>query len=799
MKTGKPISQKYYPLTRYGFICAVSRKESASDLSQLLTANVNINASSIINSRGYIGFFQFGEAALIDLGYYKHWNNNSDKTQANDWTGSWVGKNGVNSLSVFLKSPAKQIQIIEEWINLLCKRLRNRGFNEYYGKIINGIEITESGAIAGAHLVGEGGLGSFLGVPDFKGKYSESDGNMIHISKYIDMFNYYDLESCCNRKIYISLKNQIGQIAKNKKVTIESEYSSGKFKQSKFVVNAESNDQGFLPVIIRHPGSKIIVKADGKQSRNIIQAADKKQIIELEITEDVKVQSVLEKSANPQKKQEKVVVEQKKIESDKSDIKSQPSKDIKFDLSIIESDTKRKITNMKFFIGYKGKIKQHLTDSLGFKTGLIAEEGENLDILVNGSKGYQKLKSISVTKAIENTCIVIPLDLVNVKLKIHNSSGKILKNNKFFISYRGREIEKKTDSNGFIRIKMLNAFVYKLLLINKKTILTLRNDPSISLINVNLDDAASTIQTHPININNSGSVKVPANETPKKEASTNEDKSFIDYLIDFVPSLGKAENVHTEKNGNPLTKQYGTDVAFTIMTINKVTGKPENLPYMIAYNGAKKSHFSGQDGVGCKKHRGAEGKKIEIFVDINGKEQMLYTAILKNPMPLIELRIDKSKDDGTYIFPLKKRTNSYKNGSARFGSNRSGGQRKHAGCDLYAPAGTEVRAMADGIVRNIYYFYSNTDAIEIEHQKHVIRYGEVKKGESLVKAGDRVFKGQVIGYVGNLKISGIPSMMLHLEMYSNPSNKGTLTTGTSIYKRRSDLIDPTPFLDKASV
>ncbi|MFH4113303.1 M23 family peptidase, partial [Acinetobacter baumannii] len=142
-----------------------------------------------------------------------------------------------NSLSDFLKSPAKQVQIIGEWIDLLCKRLRNRSFNEYYGKIINGIEITESGAIAGAHLVGDGGLGSFLGISGFKGNYKEVDGNNVHISKYIEMFNHYDLESCCSRKIYIKLKNQIGQIAKNKKVTIESEYS-GKFKQSKFIVNA---------------------------------------------------------------------------------------------------------------------------------------------------------------------------------------------------------------------------------------------------------------------------------------------------------------------------------------------------------------------------------------------------------------------------------------------------------------------------------------------------------------------------------------------------------------------------------
>ncbi|MDC4551313.1 M23 family metallopeptidase [Acinetobacter baumannii] len=797
MKNGKSINQKSYPLTRYGFICAVSRMESSSDLSLPLTAPVNIRASQNKNSRGYIGFFQFGEAALIDLGYYKHWKDNSDKTEANDWTGSWVGHNGVNSLSDFLKSPAKQIQIIGEWIDLLCQRLRNRSFNEYYGKIVNGIEITESGAIAGAHLVGEGGLGSFLGISGFKGNYNEVDGNNVHISRYIDMFNHYDLESCCSRKIYIILKNQIGQIAKNKKVTIESEYS-GKFKQPKFIVNAESDEQGLLPVIIRHPGSKIIIKADGKQSAVITQASDKKQSIELSVSEDIKIQSVLQKPAEPKPKQEKVVVvEQKTVDPKKDEVKINASKDIKFDIAIIESDTNRKITNMRFFVRYKGKIKEHTSDSSGIKTGIIAEEGENLDILVNGSKGYQKLKTISVIKGIENSCVSVPLGLVSVKLKIHDSKGKILKNNKFFVSYRGREIQKTTDSNGFIQLKMLNAFVYKLLLSNKKPVLTLRNDPSISVINVNLNSAATTIQM-PRVAPNPPSKTVPAKTTQAKETSPKTEESFVDYLIDFIPSLGKTENVHTEKNGNPLTKQYGSDVAFTIKTINKETGKEENLAYSIKYNGAKRTHYTGQDGIGLKKHRGEEGKKIEVIVEINGKDQVLYTATLKNPMPVIEIRIDKPKDDGLYLFPLKVRTNSYKNGFARFGSNRSGGKRKHAGCDLYAPAGTEIRAMADGVVRNVYYFYDNTDAIEIVHPKHIIRYGEVRKGKALVKAGDKVVKGQVIAYVGSLTTKGIPSMMLHLEMYSNPNNKGTLN-GTSVYKRRSDLIDPTPFLDNASL
>jgi SH3-like domain-containing protein len=116
---------------------------------------------------------------------------------------------------------------------------------------------------------------------------------------------------------------------------------------------------------------------------------------------------------------------------------------------------------------------------------------------------------------------------------------------------------------------------------------------------------------------------------------------------------------------------------------------------------------------------------------------------------------------------------------------------------LIAPTGTEILAMADGkVIQGPYGFYSGTYALEVEHANGmVVRYGEIGlRVPAGIKAGTRVSRGQVIAYVGQLE-SG--SHMLHLEMYDG-SGEGPLTErGNNSYSRRSDLVDPTPYLDAA--
>lgn len=145
---------------------------------------------------------------------------------------------------------------------------------------------------------------------------------------------------------------------------------------------------------------------------------------------------------------------------------------------------------------------------------------------------------------------------------------------------------------------------------------------------------------------------------------------------------------------------------------------------------------------------------------------------------------------GDFRFPTEQRPSSdYTHGSGGryFGASRSG--RKHAACDLLRPNGEKVFAVSHGTILQRYRFYEGTDAIEVKHDSgHVVRYGEVStRAVTHSGVGDRVLKGQHIGYIAHLR-------MLHFEMYSG-SGTGPLTVrGAGQYSRRSDLIDPTNFL-----
>jgi len=92
----------------------------------------------------------------------------------------------------------------------------------------------------------------------------------------------------------------------------------------------------------------------------------------------------------------------------------------------------------------------------------------------------------------------------------------------------------------------------------------------------------------------------------------------------------------------------------------------------------------------------------------------------------------------------------------------TGGRDFHAGIDISAPRGTKVVAPADGVVLAVGRRGAYGLAIIIDHGYGIVtRYGHLEGGN--VRAGQRVRRGDVIGFVGSTGRSNAPH--LHYEVW----------------------------------
>ena len=90
-----------------------------------------------------------------------------------------------------------------------------------------------------------------------------------------------------------------------------------------------------------------------------------------------------------------------------------------------------------------------------------------------------------------------------------------------------------------------------------------------------------------------------------------------------------------------------------------------------------------------------------------------------------------------------------------------GGRRQHKGVDLAGPIGTPIHAAADGVVSRADWFSSYGLYVSLEHGGALqTRYGHMSRLN--VAAGQRVHKGDVIGYIGTTGRSTGPH--LHYEV-----------------------------------
>ena len=545
-----PIQNIQFNADRHGFMCALSRRESSSNLLLPHSDSINKEAAWDKNSIGFVGYFQFGEDALIDCGYYNPRKQNSDKSSKNNWAGSWTGKDNINNFHDFRTSPNIQIKAFNIWIDIQCNRARNLNINEFYGTYIDKVEITESGCVTAGHLKGPKHVLAYL---ESGGKINGKDGYGTSVGDYVKALAYYDLETCCNRKIYIKVEKN-GQPVSGIEVKVESEYKAGKHysKIGKIKNTYTTNNDGKIPVIVRHPGAVIKVTVNGK-SQTIVQEASRKQSYTIDITGSIKATGTLSKPDTPKprpvpdKSPQDVRNEQSSKPQAQPPSSSTETKEVTFNITIVEGDTQKPITNLRYYLIYKSKPKEHRTDNNGIESNITAEVGQDIEVCVAGNGKLQAVAHFKVSSSHQGKTIrvLLPVEAFNIEIKDHNK--KSVKNRKFIIFYRGREIAKQTNSQGLIGVKMLVGFVYKFGLTAGKPLATLRCIKGAQTQTININEAAKN-KTQGVSRPTTTTTKNPS-PPPKPENNPQPTKPTVTKP---KPSPVTEES-HTEKNGRPIT------------------------------------------------------------------------------------------------------------------------------------------------------------------------------------------------------------------------------------------------------
>ncbi|WP_222984411.1 hypothetical protein [Flagellimonas meishanensis] len=119
----------------------------------------------VVNTLGYLGKYQFGLSTLNLMGVY-----NADR---------------------FLADAALQEAVFDTNI-ARNKWILRRDIKTFKGKRINGVEITESGILAAAHLAGAGNVKKYLRS---YGKEDVADAYGSNISYYMRKFAGYDISA----------------------------------------------------------------------------------------------------------------------------------------------------------------------------------------------------------------------------------------------------------------------------------------------------------------------------------------------------------------------------------------------------------------------------------------------------------------------------------------------------------------------------------------------------------------------------------------------------------------------------
>jgi len=151
------------------FATAVLPKKPEKDLNKFLADMAQIESEGkahVVNRFGYMGKYQFHPATIRSLGF------KIPKKQ-------------------FLSDPELQDTVMVAYLRANRQEL-TKIIDKYAGKTVRGVPISESGVLAGAHLVGSAGVLAFFNPGKYK--FRTVDGNGTSVQYYMKKFADYDLE-----------------------------------------------------------------------------------------------------------------------------------------------------------------------------------------------------------------------------------------------------------------------------------------------------------------------------------------------------------------------------------------------------------------------------------------------------------------------------------------------------------------------------------------------------------------------------------------------------------------------------
>ena len=155
------------------FVYGIGFRESTNNYRRVGTVDPNDHK---------LGRFQFGRAALIDVGL-------------RDANGNWsqtANEMGIFTDDDYLNNPVAQNYAMEGFLRVNWRYITNAGFHRYVSTYMNGVLITESGLLASTHLMGIGNMRTALRNGDLT---SVRDGLGTTPLEYMTRFGGFNVEN----------------------------------------------------------------------------------------------------------------------------------------------------------------------------------------------------------------------------------------------------------------------------------------------------------------------------------------------------------------------------------------------------------------------------------------------------------------------------------------------------------------------------------------------------------------------------------------------------------------------------